>query len=77
MAGRTLGMAKKSLLDTGALEVRTATLAIHDDSVLPDYFAINTDDCIIFPWDKEVLSGHMWMMNPEYQEAIDAIEKNK
>ena len=76
VAGRTLEMAKKSLLENGALEVRTATLAVHGNSILPDYFAIKTDDCIIFPWDKETLISQKWIMNPEYQAAIDEIEKD-
>lgn len=73
VAGRTLKIAKKALLDKGAVEVRTATLAIHSDSARPDYYVIESDALIIFPWDKLILSGLQWVMNPEYQQEIDSI----
>ena len=76
VAGRTLKKAKKALLDKGAAEVRTATLAIHPDSARPDYYVIESDDLIIFPWDKQILSGLQWAMNPEYQQEIDSIQRN-
>jgi hypothetical protein len=60
----------------GAKEVRTATLVVHHGSVLPDYYNIETDDCIIFPWDKEIISNLTWTMNPEYQEEINKIKRN-
>ena len=75
VAGRTLAMAKSELLTIGAAEVRTATLAVHLGSARPDYYAIETDDCILFPWDKQVLDGLEWIMNPELQEQIEKLEQ--
>jgi len=68
-------MAKSELLTMGAADVRTATLAVHLGSARPDYYAIETDDCILFPWDKQVLDGREWIMNPEVQEQIEKIEQ--
>lgn len=77
VAGRTLTKARKALIEKGATEVRTATLAVHQGSVLPDYWEIETDDCIIFPWDKEIISDSKWIIHPEYRKDIDEIRKNK
>ena len=71
VTGRALAMAKSVLIDIGAAEVRTATLAVHLESVRPDYYAIETDDFIVFPWDKQVLNGLAWITNPEIQKEID------
>jgi hypothetical protein len=68
---------KKELMAMGAKEVRTATPVVHHGSVLPDYYIIKTDDCVIFPWDKEIISNLVWMIHPEYQAEINKIRKNK
>ena len=75
VSGVELDMAKQAVLSIGAKEVRTATLVVHSDSVKPDYFAIQTDDLILMPWDKQVFEKSEWRLNPEYAEEIEDIEK--
>lgn len=77
VSGVELNMAKQAVLSAGAKEVRTATLVVHSDSVKPDYFAIQTDDLILMPWDKQVFEKSVWKLNPEYAEEIEDIEKQK
>jgi len=75
VSGVVLDMAKRAVLAAGAKEVRTATLVVHSNSVKPDYFAIQTDDLILMPWDKQVFEKSEWRLNPEYAEEIEDIEK--
>ena len=73
----TIEMPKDALLDIGTAAVRTATLAVYLVSIRPDYYAIETNDCIISPWDKQVFNGLTWIMNLEYQEEINKVEQGK
>lgn len=73
VAGRTIGMAADELKKLGAAEVRTAAVAIHNGSIRPDYMGLVTDDCVIWPWDRDVITKDgEWKINPEYRE-IDHI----
>lgn len=36
---------------------------------------LETDDLILNPWDRLVLEGGRFVVNPEYQEELDEIEK--
>jgi hypothetical protein len=74
VAGRTLGMARAELFQRGAAEIRTATIAVHEDSVRPDFFALRTDALIVWPWDRDMLrQDGTWYINPEYQAEMDEI----
>ena len=77
VSGIELDMAKQAVMDLGVKEVRTATLVVHSDGANPDYFAIQTNDLILMPWDKQVFEKSEWKMNPEYAEEIEDIEKSK
>ena len=74
VAGRTLEIAKIEIMKRGAAEVRTATLAIHEDSIHPDYFVLNTDALIVWPWDRDILSEDgTWFINKEYMSEMEKI----
>ena len=70
VSGRTLSLVRDLLLEKGARQTRTATLAVHDDSFLPDWFALRTSDVILTPWDRDVYAGGRWELNPEYAGEI-------
>jgi len=55
--GKSLKMVKKHILQEGALEARTVTVYYKPWSIVrPDYFAKETGDWIVFPWEiKETL----------------------
>ena len=73
--GRTLGMAKAELLRRGAEEIKTATLAVHHGSVRPDYYALDSDGLIVWPWDRDTLAPDAtWSINREYKDEMDKIE---
>ena len=71
VAGRTFSMAIEELNMRGAAEVRTASVAIHEDSVKPDYAGLVSDACIIWPWERDVLSEDgRWVINPDYEAEL-------
>ena len=73
VSGRTIEMAVAELGKHGAREIRTAALAIHDESVKPDYVMLRTNSLIVWPWDRDVLVQGTWMTNPEYSEEMEKI----
>jgi len=74
IAGRTLNMATEELRKLGAKEIRTFTLAVHEDSIRPDYVVLVTDALIIWPWDRDILTSEgKWEINPEYLEEMNTI----
>ncbi|WP_315774053.1 MULTISPECIES: phosphoribosyltransferase [unclassified Bradyrhizobium] len=68
---RTLNIARQAILDLGAAEVRTATLAVHRFSKRPDWYVIESDDLLIHPWDRNMFVSGKWIINPEYQAELD------
>jgi uncharacterized protein len=62
-SGNTLKLAQKHAKAAGAKAVRTATLLLRlgpDGKRLgakPDYFALETTDLVVFPWDYELAYG--------------------
>jgi len=67
IAGRTFSKAVDELKRTGATEIRTASIAVHSDSIRPDYVGLVTDDCVVWPWDRDVLTKDGdWEINYEY-----------
>ena len=67
VAGRTFRLATAELAELGASEVRTVTLAIHSKSWRPNYYVLETDALIVWPWDRDNLSAEgTWHINPEY-----------
>ncbi len=76
VAGRTFGKAVVELERLGATEVRTAAIAAHEDSVMPDYVAIVTDDLVVWPWDRYVFDGDgRWTLNPEYADGLKSLTR--
>jgi hypoxanthine phosphoribosyltransferase len=66
--GATMTMAGQACVEQGAAEVRTACLFAHSSGQRPDYVASISDALIVFPWDREVLTGGHFVPHPEYEE---------
>ena len=74
VAGRTVDLAVEELTKLGAEEIRTATIAVHNDSVRPDYFALSTDALIVWPWDRDCfIDEETWAINPDYMAEMQRI----
>ncbi len=66
--GETLRMALAAIRAEHPAEVRTATSFVKAGRYKPDFFAVETDATVIFPWDRQVLGeeGDL-VVNPEYE----------
>lgn len=70
-SGDTLRMATNALRQVGPAEIRTATNFVKLGSFKPDYYALETESTVVFPWDRELVSeaGDL-VANPFYREFI-------
>ena len=55
--GETLRMALAAVRNVNPADVRTATSFIRFGGFQPDYYALQTDDTIVFPWDRQVVTA--------------------
>jgi hypoxanthine phosphoribosyltransferase len=56
VSGRTLGGARALAERAGAAEARTAALVMRPGRSRPDFFALETDDLVVFGWDYALLA---------------------
>jgi hypoxanthine phosphoribosyltransferase len=69
--GETLRMALAAVRAVGPAEVRTATSFVKVGHYKPDYFAVETDATVIFPWDRQVVSEDGELTgNPRYEHLL-------
>ena len=69
-SGETLRLALAAVRTIGPLEVRTATAFVRPRGYKPDYFALETDQTVIFPWDRKVFVEDKLVVNPLYQGVL-------
>lgn len=70
-SGDTMRLALAALRGVGPTEVRTATSFSRPGGYRPDYVALETDQSIIFPWDRKVFENQELTINPRYLGLID------
>ncbi|HSM03909.1 MAG TPA: phosphoribosyltransferase family protein [Longimicrobiales bacterium] len=70
-SGDTLRLALAAVRDVGPTEVRTATCFVRPDGFKPDYSALETDQELIFPWDRKVFQDGELVVNPRYEAVLD------
>jgi uncharacterized protein len=70
-SGETLRIATNALRQVGPAEMKTATSLIKHGGFRPDFFALETDQTVVFPWDRQVVNeeGEI-VVNPLYQGLI-------
>lgn len=66
--GETLRMAIAAVRAVRAADIRTATSFVKSGHYKPDFYAVETDATVIFPWDRQVVadSGEL-VENPAYR----------
>jgi hypoxanthine phosphoribosyltransferase len=69
-SGETFRMGLAALRDVGPAEIRTAAVFVRPRGYVPDFFALETDATVVFPWDRKVFDGSGWVVNPLYEQAI-------
>ena len=71
--GQTLTMVADSARAMGAAQVVSACLVSHSwADPAPHISALVSDEFIIFPWDRQVLSGGKWITRPEIEAGLKA-----
>lgn len=70
-SGDTLRLGLAATRDVGPAEVRTATAFVRPRGYKPDYFALETDQTVIFPWDRKLIEGDEVVVNPRYQNVVE------
>jgi hypoxanthine phosphoribosyltransferase len=65
-SGDTLRLALAAVREVGPAQVRTATSFVRSGGYRPDYFAMETDALIVFPWDRQVIQNHELVTPPIY-----------
>lgn len=68
-SGETLRLALAAVREVGPAEVRTATAFVRPGGYRPTYFALETESVIVFPWDRQVVSGDHLVTAPLYAPA--------
>lgn len=69
--GETLRMALAAVRAVRPAEIRTATSFVKSGGYKPDFFAIETEAAVIFPWDRQVVSEEGELVeNPLYRDLL-------
>jgi uncharacterized protein len=70
-SGDTFRLGLAAVRDVLPAEVRTAATFVRPMGHKPDYFALETDQTVIFPWDRKVFDGEKWVVNPRYEDILE------
>lgn len=71
-SGETLRVAGNALRNVAPAEVRTATSIVKVNAHRPDFFALETDAEVVFPWDRHVIGPEgALVVNPAYRDIIE------
>ena len=70
-SGDTLRLGLAALREVHPREVRTATSFVRTRGYKPDYFALATDQVVIFPWDRKIFEGDQLVVNPRYEQVLE------
>ncbi len=68
-SGDTMRLAVSVMREEGAKEVRTA-VSFRTADYRPDYWALQTPDFIVLPWDRWVIEDGELVVRPDYAEAL-------
>lgn len=69
-SGDTLRLGLAAVRDTGPDELRTATCFTRPGGYKPDYLALETDQTVIFPWDRKIFQDGALVVNPRYEAVL-------
>ena len=69
--GQTLKIATSSLRNVKPADIKTATGFVKLGKFKPDFYAIETDATVIFPWDRQVVDDDGELVpNPMYEHLL-------
>jgi uncharacterized protein len=70
-SGDTMRLALAAVRDVGPSEVRTATSFCRPGGFTPDYFGLQTDSLLIFPWDRQVIEDGEFVVPEAYRGVVE------
>jgi hypoxanthine phosphoribosyltransferase len=65
-SGDTLRLALAAVREVGPADVRTATSFVRPGGYRPNYFAMESDQLIVYPWDRQVVTDGELVTGPLY-----------
>lgn len=65
-SGDTLRLALAAVREVGPADVRTATSFVRPGGYRPNYFALETDQLVVYPWDRQVVTDGELVAGPQY-----------
>jgi hypoxanthine phosphoribosyltransferase len=70
-SGETLRIALNALRQVNPAELRTATSLVKHGGYRPDFYALETEATVIFPWDRQIVNeaGEV-VTNPMYDDIL-------
>ncbi len=69
--GSTMRLALSEVRDYRPAEVRSA-ISFKTGGYAPDFYAFETDNFIILPWDREIIQAGELVMRPEYAARLSS-----
>ncbi len=69
-SGDTFRLGTAAVRDVHPEELRTAAMFVRPMGYAVDYFALETDATVIFPWDRKVFDDDALVVNPLYHNVI-------
>jgi uncharacterized protein len=73
-SGDTLRIALAALRDVVPEEIRTATCFCRPGGYMPDYHALQTEDLVVFPWDRQIIEEGQFVVHPTYRGKVEESE---
>ena len=70
-SGDTLRIALAAIRDVVPAEIRTATCFSRPGGYRPDYHALETDDLVVFPWDRQIIEEGQFVVHPTYRGQVE------
>lgn len=70
-SGDTMRIALAAIRDVVPAEIRTATCISRPGGYQPDYHALQTDDLVVFPWDRQIIEEGQFVVHPTYRGRIE------
>lgn len=70
-SGETFRLGLAALRNVGCSEIGTGAVFVRPLGYRPNYYALETDATVLFPWDRKVFDGEEWVVNPRYEAALE------
>lgn len=67
-SGDTMRLALAAVREVGPADVRTAATFVRPGGWRPDFFAMESEQLIVYPWDRQVVSDGELKTGPMYEE---------